>query len=326
MKKILILGGTNFVGRSLTERLIASGRYDVILFNRGKTNAELFTGVKQIQGDRETADIEKIYNQYWDCIIDFSGYYPVTFEKLLQGIKGKAGRYIFISTVSVFDVAKYQGQLITEQFETHTCTEAQKVSPLMDAYGEKKAEMERLLLAQHDLDTIIFRPSFIYGKYDYTERFYYWLYRVEKCHRFLLPEDGAPHALSLTNADDLTEALLMAVEIEKHSTVYNTISTVSVSIRQLVDVAAKAYGKNPEIITVGSKQLEKLSLQLSQFPLMMPMDFNADDTLWKKDFPFVRADLAETLIDMRDYNLARGFPVPKAGLDVIKEQELINTL
>ena len=49
MKKILILGGTNFVGRSLTERLVASGNYDVTLFNRGKTNAELFKGVKQIR-------------------------------------------------------------------------------------------------------------------------------------------------------------------------------------------------------------------------------------------------------------------------------------
>jgi 2'-hydroxyisoflavone reductase len=172
MKKILILGGTNFVGRSLTERLVASGNYDVTLFNRGKTNAELFKGVKQIHGDRETADIEKIYNRRWDCIIDFSGYYPVTFEKLLKGIEGNVGRYIFISTVSVFDVAKYEGQLITEQFATQACSDAQKVSPLMDAYGEKKAEMERILLQQQGLDKIIFRPGFIYGKYDYTGRFY----------------------------------------------------------------------------------------------------------------------------------------------------------
>ena len=107
MKKILILGGTMFVGRTLTERLVASGKYDVTLFNRGKSNAGLFEGVKQIHGDRETADIEQICNQYWHCIIDFSGYYPVTFEKLLNGLKGKVGRYIFISTVSVFDIGKY---------------------------------------------------------------------------------------------------------------------------------------------------------------------------------------------------------------------------
>jgi 2'-hydroxyisoflavone reductase len=324
MKKILVLGGTNFVGRSLTERLVALGKYDVTLFNRGKTNAELFKGVKQLHGDRETADIEKIYNQHWDCIIDFSGYYPVTFEKLLKGVEGNVGRYIFISTVSVFDVAKYQGQLITEQFATQPCTEAQKISPLFDAYGEKKAEMERILFQQQGTDKIIFRPGFIYGKYDYTERFYYWLYRVEKCSRFLLPEDGAPKQLSLTNAYDLTEALLMAVEVSNHSSVYNAISTPSVSIRELISIAAKAYGKSPEIVTVDYKQLEKLSLPLSQFPLMMPIDFSAGDTLWKKDFPFLRADLATTFLEMRDYNAARGFPVPVAGLNVGSEQELLS--
>lgn len=311
------------MGRSLTERLVASGNYDVTLFNRGKTNAELFKGVKQIHGDRETADIEKIYNRRWDCIIDFSGYYPVTFEKLLKGIEGNVGRYIFISTVSVFDVAKYEGQLITEQFATQACSDAQKVSPLMDAYGEKKAEMERILLQQQGLDKIIFRPGFIYGKYDYTGRFYYWLYRVEKCMRFLLPEDGAPKKLSLTNADDLTEALLLAVEIGNHSTVYNAISTPSISIRELIGIAEKAYKRSPEIIAADSRQLEKLSLQLSQFPLMMPLDFSADDTLWEKDFAFVRKDPGAALIEMLDHQAARGFKKPVAGLAADKEQELI---
>jgi 2'-hydroxyisoflavone reductase len=326
MKKILILGGTVFVGRSLTERLVALGKYDVTLFNRGKSNKGLFEDVNQIHGDRETADIEKIYNRHWDCIIDFSGYYPVTFEKLLHAIKGNVGRYIFISTVSVFDVAKHTGQLITEQFATQACSDAQKVSRLMDAYGEKKAEMERLLLQQQGLDKIIFRPSFIYGKFDYTERFYYWLYRVEKCARFLLPEDGTPKKLSLTNADDLTEALLLAIETGKHSTVYNAISTPSISIKELLGVAAQAYGKTPEIITVNSKQLEKIAVPVSQFPLMMPVDFTAGDTLWKSDFPFVRTDLASTLLEMRDYKAASGLPKPVVGLDVAKEQELIENI
>jgi 2'-hydroxyisoflavone reductase len=322
MKKILILGGTVFVGRTLTEKLVASGMYDVTLFNRGKSNAGQFKGVSQLHGDRETADIEKIYHQHWDCIIDFSGYYPLTFQKLLNGLKGNVGRYIFISTVSVFDMEKYQGRLITEQFATHTCTDPQKVSKLMDAYGEKKAEMERILM-QSGLDAIIFRPSFIYGRYDYTERFYYWLYRVEKCSRFLLPEEGAPHFLSLTNAHDLTEALAQAIEIEKHEGIYNAVSTPCISVREFVNIAAKAYGRHPEIITADNKYLEQHTLQWQQFPLMMPLSFMADDTLWKKDFPFDRKDIADTLLDMRNYNISRGFAPPKAGLSVELEQRLL---
>ena len=326
MKNILILGGTMFVGRTVTEKLIASGKYNITLFNRGKSNTGLFNDVAQLHGDRETADIEKIYNHHWDCIIDFSGYYPVTFEKLLNGIEGKVGRYIFISTVSVFDVPKYAGQLITEQFPTQPCSEAQKVSPLMDAYGEKKAEMERILMSHTSLDKIIFRPGFIYGKYDWTERFYYWLYRVQNCPQFLLPDEGHPKKISLTNANDLTTALLMAIEIEKHATVYNTISTPSISIREMVNEASSAFGKQPEIITTSQSQLEAHTLQLSQFPLMMPIDFSADDTLWKKDFPFEHTSLATTLLEMRDYNAGMGYPNPKAGVGIEKEQDVIKQL
>jgi 2'-hydroxyisoflavone reductase len=326
MKKILILGGTQFVGRTLTEGLIASGRYDVTLFNRGKSNAGLFKETKRIHGDRETADIEQIFGQHWDCIVDFSGYYPVTFAKLLKGIEGNIGRYIFISTVSVFDMEKFSGLLITENFATRTCSEEQKVSRLPDAYGEKKAEMERLLLGYENMDKIIFRPAFIYGRYDWTERFYYWLYRAEKSKQILLPDGGSPHSISLTNADDLTKALLMAIEIGKHSTIYNTISTPSISIREMLQVATNAYGRNPGIITADSAYLEKISVPLSQFPLLMPIDFMADDTLWRKDFPFERTSISDTFVDMRDYNAGAGFPMPKAGLTPDREHELIDKI
>ena len=88
-------------------------------------------------------------------------------------------------------------------------------------------------------------------------------------------------------------------------------------------VAAKAYGKNPELITADAAMLEKLGLQAAQFPLLTPVGFSASDELWRKDFPFKRADLASTLLDMRDYNPASGFPKPGVGLDVVKEQEII---
>jgi nucleoside-diphosphate-sugar epimerase len=139
-----------------------------------------------------------------------------------------------------------------------------------------------------------------------------------------LPDGGTPKTLSLTNADDLTEALLMAIDTEKQSTIYNAVSTSRITIRELIGIAAKAYGKNPEIITVDNAQLGKLSVQPQQFPLVMTVDFVADDTLWKKDFPFVRKDLPETLLEMRDYNMAKGFAAPKVGLGVEKEQLAIS--
>ena len=80
-KKILIIGGTAFVGRVLLEHLLQLGGYEITLFNRGKTNAGLFSGVSQIHGNRETDDIKLLANKNWDVVIDFCGYYPLSLQK-----------------------------------------------------------------------------------------------------------------------------------------------------------------------------------------------------------------------------------------------------
>ncbi|MDB5284954.1 MAG: NAD-dependent epimerase/dehydratase family protein [Bacteroidota bacterium] len=324
MKKILVLGGTMFVGRALVERLKAMPEYDLTLFNRGKSNTELFKDVKQIHGNRETEEVDKICDQHWDCIIDFSAYYPVTFEKLIGQLKGKVGRYIFISTISVFDIGKFPDRPIVEEDETFACSDAQKTSKLPDAYGEKKAEMERTLLGQDWLDKIIFRPSFIYGKFDWTERFYYWLYRAKFSDKILTPQGN--FNFSLSNADDLTEALLLAIEIPKHQTIYNAISQTKTSLRHVIAITAKAINRQVEIVDMSPADLEKHGIKQSEFPLLVPVNFEVSDKKWNNDFPFQRGDMATTLTEMLDHKSKEGFPKPKVGLDFEKEQQVIKGL
>jgi len=312
------------VGRQLVERLIKMPGYDVTLFNRGKSNADLFKDVKQIHGNRESEDYKLICNENWDCIIDFSGYYPNTFETLLQALKGKVSRYVFISTISVFNLGELSGKAINEGDETLPCSDAQKSSKLPDAYGEKKAEMERILLNQDWLDKIIFRPSFIYGKFDWTERFYYWLYRAKFSDKILMPGGSAGFKLSLTNADDLTEALVQSIEIKNHQTIYNTISQRVSSLREVVSLTANAVNRNPEIIAT-DKATSKSNEQ-SDFPLFVPLDFEIDNSRFEKDFPFERADMVKTFLEMLDYKEQQGFPKPPVGYGVEKEQEIINRL
>jgi len=69
MKKILIIGGTQFVGRNLVEQIIPYPEYDITLFNRGITNPDIFPEVKHIKGDRNTEDLHLVAETYWDCII-----------------------------------------------------------------------------------------------------------------------------------------------------------------------------------------------------------------------------------------------------------------
>lgn len=319
-KTILILGGTMFVGRLVVEKLKALPQYDITLFNRGQSNAGLFDDVKQLHGNRETGDLQTITGRQWDCIIDFSGYYPLTFQKLLNDLKGKVNRYIFISTISVYDLEKFINTTITEQTPILACTDEQKRSKLPDAYGEKKAEMERILLSQDWLDKIILRPSFIYGPYDWTERFYYWLYRAKFFNKMLIPDH---FNLSLTYAHDLAAAVVNAIEAEKHQIVYNTISTANTSLRQVVDMAAAQLGRRVETVNANEALLEKGDIHASPFPLYVPFNLDIEGTNWLNDFALQPTGIETGIQQTIAYHDGLGWPVPKAGLAPDKEKAVL---
>lgn len=321
MKKILLLGGTMFVGRSLTEKLKADARYDVTLFNRGKSNAGLFSDVKQLHGNRETEAIDQVAKQDWDVVVDFSGYYPTTFGQLLEKWKGKVGRYIFISTISVYDFVRNGNAEITELSPVLACSEAQKTSPLPDAYGEKKAEMERLLLAQEGMDKIIFRPSFISGKYDWTERFYYWIWRVKQGEPFIFPS-AKDYYTSITFGDDLASALYMAIDGHHSVQVYNAISAKHNKLVHFIETTARLLDKPLNLVRWEDGRVES-DLHQGDFPLFTGSDICVDDHLFKADFKFTPKAYEQEIQDMIDVAAMKGWPEPKAGLRWDKERSLI---
>lgn len=320
MKKVLILGGTMFVGRALVEKLIQLNLQDVTLFNRGKSNAGMFAEVKQIHGNRETEDIQKVLNQHWDVVIDFSGYYPQTFEALLQNFSGNVGRYIFISTISVYDLSKQPLEIVREADEILACSHEQKTSKLPDAYGEKKAEMERLLLQQTGMETIILRPSFIYGKYDWTHRFYYWLYRANFFDKILMPAD---YKLSLTYADDLANALINAIDGSATQKIYNAISQHNVSLRDVVKIASVSLGRSVTFVDAAEEMFAKQEIHSGEFPLFVPFNLNIEGSKWLQDFSVTPSAFADTVKQTIDFYRSEGWQVPAAGLSIEQEKEIL---
>ena len=110
MKKILIFGGTQFIGRRLVELLLENGEYDLTLFNRGKSMPDLFPNVKKILGNRRNEDINQLKDGEWDVVIDVSNYHPYPLQRAVDILKDKVKRYIYISTVSVYDDAACQNE------------------------------------------------------------------------------------------------------------------------------------------------------------------------------------------------------------------------
>jgi 2'-hydroxyisoflavone reductase len=218
MEKILILGGTQFIGRTLVEQLQKLNNYDITLFNRQQTQADLFPEVKKMKGDRETNDISQIENEKWDYVIDVSCYYPDSLVHVLDSIKGSLKKYILVSTCSVYDDDNDQTPMRVETAKVLSCTNEQRTDRTDASYGNRKAECERILVNSNQKYTI-FRPSLVYGPYDHTDRLYYWLYQVQTSKTLLLPDFGEK-LFSITYVHDLVHAIINALESDV-SGIYN---------------------------------------------------------------------------------------------------------
>ena len=167
MKNILILGGTNFIGRRLVERLLESEAYALTLFNRQRTHAELFPQVNKIKGDRETESIEQIVEGNWDAVVDLSCYFPAALENTLKALT-KESKYIFVSTCSVYDNEMDRSILKNETAPVLSCSAQQRSDRSAASYGNRKAECERLLM-DSGMPYVILRPSLVFGTYDPTD-------------------------------------------------------------------------------------------------------------------------------------------------------------
>jgi 2'-hydroxyisoflavone reductase len=329
MKKILILGGTGFVGRILTENLLKTDN-SVTLFNRGKRNPDIFPGVRKFIGDRDTDDILQIGNESWDSVIDFSCMFPDNLDKVTELLKGKAGRYIFVSTASVYpmDDPGFWKLPMAESAPTLPCTtEQRKDKNVMATYGQKKAECERVLLSKEWLDVIIFRPGLIYGRYDPTDRFYYWLYKVKKQDKVLVPEDSSDKFTN-TYSEDFTSLIKSAIDTVKHNKIYNAETHAAVSLKELLDISCRLFERKPEFINASAKFLETNSVQpWADLPVWLGgMNLVLDYSKALKDFPVSFHSFEDSVKGCIEYYSSLNWTVPKYGLSAEKEQELINSL
>lgn len=328
MKKILVLGGTQFVGRNLIEQLIQKNDYELTLFNRGKTNAGLFAEINHITGDRLIdEDLKNYTNQTWDIIIDISGYWPTSLEKSLEQLKGKVGRYIYISTSSHYVFDEESAIPLNEEDEIVACTEEQKNDMGFQTYNERKAECERVLQQQEWLDYVILRPGLIIGNYDPTDRLYYWFYKLQTQQEILWPNEGK-NLLSYSNVGDLVKIIIAAIEQPNKHKVYNASSIIA-SLSDFINVAKVMLNKSPNLINASLAFLEENEVQQwSDLPVWLNGDFlTVDNSRVIEDFNLTFADInkiTEDLIAFYSYDLK--WRVPKYGMSAEKESEILSIL
>ena len=325
VQNVLVMGGTHFVGRHLVERLLQNPNVELTLFHRGKTNPDLFPDVRHIWGDRNTADIEQLAKQDWDVVIDFSCYYPRSLKNFVQSLLGHVGRYVFVSTVSVYDTETLPTHhTLNEDSPLLSCSLEEEIDHTVYTYGKRKAACERVLVEYSELNSLIFRPGLIYGPYDPTDRSYYWLWRVQQGHLFLVPDPQIRH--QWTYAPDFARILSQAVSLAEpaHST-YLTLTHDPLSFEQILQAMSEACFKPlPRIQSVAEEWLTSQGLSYWQdLPLSIPYESLGDCSRLKIDFAPEFSSFKDSWVQSHAHYEGLGWPEPQTGISVARETELL---
>jgi len=184
-KRILILGGTGFLGPALVEVALARG-HALTLFNRGKTRPHLFPEVEKLRGDRD-GGLDVLKGRTWDAVIDNSGYLPRLVKASAELLAPAAGHYLFVSSISV-----YRDDIPPGADETApVATMADLANEDVRAnYGALKARCEQAAEKAMPGRVAVIRPTLIVGPDDPTDRFTYWPVRLVRGGEVLAPGDG----------------------------------------------------------------------------------------------------------------------------------------
>jgi 2'-hydroxyisoflavone reductase len=200
--RMLVLGGTQFLGRHIVETALAHG-HEVTLFNRGQTRPDLFEEVEKLRGDRD-GNLAALRGRSFDAVVDTSGYVPRIVGETLAAL-GDVGHYTFVSSISVY------ASLATPPTEQSPV--AQLTEPTEDwreAYGELKALCEQVVLERFPA-AFVPRPGLISGPWDPTGRFTYWPRRIAEGGRVLAPAP-AEAAAQVIDVRDLADWIVRAAE------------------------------------------------------------------------------------------------------------------
>jgi 2'-hydroxyisoflavone reductase len=235
--KILILGGTKFLGRHLVDAAMAAG-HEVTLFNRGKTNPTLFPNIETIIGDR-TQDIEKLSGHEWDAVIDVAGYVPRIVRLSAQSLERAVKRYVFISSISVY--AGFQKVGINESDPIGKLEDESVEEITGETYGPLKALCEKTVEEIYGDRALIIRPGLIVGPNDPTDRFTYWPMRVKRGGDIVTP-DKPQTPIQIIDVRDLSEFTIKLIE-KNASGIYNaTGPDHELSLGEMLDASKRVSG------------------------------------------------------------------------------------
>ncbi len=325
--KLLILGGTVFLGRHIVDAALARG-HEITLFTRGQRNPDLFPEVERLRGDRD-GDLAALAGRRWDAVIDTSGYFPRLVRASAEFLADAADRYIFISTISVY--ANYQQEHMAEDGPIGTIADETIEQVTGESYGPLKALCEQAAEAAFPDRTLIIRPGLIVGPHDQSDRFTYWPTRVARGGEVLVPHT-LDRPIQIVDVRDLADWTVRMAE-ERATGIYNaTGPDRELTMRELFDTCRTVAGPDCDATpTVVSEEflLAQGAGPWVELPLWMKSEgmagFFTIDCAQAFAAGLTFRPLAETAGDTLAWDRSRPADAPRrAGLTPEREAELLS--
>jgi 2'-hydroxyisoflavone reductase len=329
--KILFLGGTGFLGPHTVQYALDRG-HEVTLFNRWRTNADLFTDLERIVGDRDPdvgEGLSGLVGRRFDAVIDTSGYVPRIVGASAKLLADQTEHYLFVSTI-----CQYEGWLEGKQFRTEETPRATLDDPTTEDvsthYCALKAYCERAAEDAMPGRVTHMRPGLIVGPRDRTDRFTYWPVRADRGGEMLAP--GKPSDLTqYIDVRDLAKFMVHSVE-QRLAGAYNAVCAPR-PMGDILESCVRVTDKDTDLTWVPADFLSENGLDAwqtiqmwadSESPMTGSLTWSADKSLAAGlTIRPIDATVRDTLAWFRSLPAERQ-AVLRSGIPEEKESEVLS--
>ncbi|WP_370223238.1 SDR family oxidoreductase [Cytobacillus sp.] len=333
--KVLILGGTRFLGKALAEEGLKRG-HDITLFNRGN-NKEAFSEVEQLAGDRD-GDVSQLKNRKWDAVMDTCGFAPHQINKIAAVLGDSIEHYTYISSISVYK--DWIPLNLTEDYHLQSMpqdrlkdVEEGRISPY-EYYGALKVLCEAEAEKHWPGRVLHIRAGQLVGPFDYTDRLPYWVQRVSEGGNIAVP--GRPdRPIQLIDVKDIAAWGFNMAENSKAGTYNITGPDYELTMEELLNTCKSVTNSNAKFVWADEEFVLDHQIQpWTEMPLWIPEHFPLDgeDKPWHMCISVKKAienglsfrPLEDTIQDVYQWEKGRQGSGRKAGISREKEQELLD--
>jgi 2'-hydroxyisoflavone reductase len=312
--RILVLGGTAFVGRAIVEDALRSGA-EVTLFGRGRTGTGLFPGVPRLTGDRDSGDYAALRDGRWDAVVDVSGYVPRHVGQAMDALGERAGRYLFISSHAVY---------LHTDADPDPTEDAPRRPPRRDTevldgdnYGRLKVACEDDVLARYGDRATIVRPGKVAGPHDWQDGLTYWVRRAARGGPVAVPADPA-QPVQVIDVRDLARLVVRLVADDRPGAFHAVGPAEPVTLGGLIETCARAAGTQVDVVPVPPETAAHL------FPLVRPhWPSQQRSPARARAAGLPATPLQVTAADVLAWDRQRGLPPLSTGFSPEQEQAVL---